>query len=418
MTQIFGPAQAGGVQKATHAFVIGVGDYPYAKPEMGKEEKLRGVRDLPSAADSAKLMCDWLIANKDKLAAPLGSIEVLISDVPGGATRYAPREPALLQPIDRADGTTIPAAGLAWLNRINQDPGCTALFYACGHGANHGASPVLFHSDLNLHMLGGAWAHLNVGSMALAFRQMPDLAAGFFFLDACGEFVPGMPSRVSDNYFIQPEDPNETDRDKVWLFAAASPGVKAYPGANINAVGPVVPETQFDDVPPRDTESPDVGLVKFGRFTQTLLKGLNGAVARWAGEWCVDNMALGAAALKTLHRIYFPSWNDRPFEPTDVLTINDRVTIIRHPSVALPVLVLTDPANLTDKVDLKISLTNGGEQPWVKSRPKREATPWPTHVDGDINALFYALAIDDAGNCHPRFFIADQPHFDHRVPIK
>jgi hypothetical protein len=406
MTQIFGPDEAGGVKKATHAFVIGVGDYPYAKPEMGEKDELRIVRDLPSAADSAKLMCDWLIANKDKLAVPLGSIEVLISDVPGGAARYVPRNPALNQPIDRADDDTIRKAGAAWLKNIKNDPGSTALFYACGHGANNGTTPVLFHSDLNLRGGGDAWAHLNVRSMAQAFRQMPDLAAGIFFLDACGEFVPNMPPGVRDSGFISPDIPHDTDRDKVWLFAAASAGMKAFPGAN------------FDDVPPKDTESPDISQVKFGRFTQTLLKGLNGAVARWAGEWCVDNMALGAAALKILHRIYFPSWNDRPFEPTDVLTINDRVTIIRHPSVALPVLVLTDPANLTDKVDLKISLTGDGEQPWVDSRPGRDTTPWSTHVNGDINALFYALAIDDAGKCYPRFFTADQPHFDHRVPIK
>nr|WP_294815930.1 hypothetical protein [uncultured Sphingomonas sp.] len=385
---------------------MGVGDYPYAKPGQGAKVELENVNDLPSAADGAKLICDWLIANKDKLGAKLGSIEVLISDVPGGAARYVPRAPALNQPIDRADGTTIPAAGRAWLKRIKEDPGSTALFYACGHGANNGTSPVLFHSDLNLNGGGDAWAHLNVGSMARAFRQMPDLAAGFFFLDACGEFVSNMPAGLGDNHFIQPDIPKDTDRDKVWLFAAASAGVKAYPGMN------------FDDVPPKDTESQDVSQVKFGRFTQTLLKGLNGAVARWSGEWCVDNMALGAAALKTLHRIYFPSWKDRPFEPTDVLTINDRVTIIRHPSVALPVLVLTDPADRTGEFDLKISLTNGGEQPWVDSRPVRDATPWPTHVNGDIKALFFALALDDAGACHSRFFTADQPHFDHRVPIK
>jgi hypothetical protein len=407
MTQIFGHAQAGGVKKATHAFVIGVGDYPYAKPDRGAKDELSGVRDLPSAADSAKLMCDWLIANKDKLAAPLGSIEVLISDVPGGAGRYAPRDPALLQPIDRAESAAIPLAGAAWLDRIAQDPGSTALFYACGHGANNGVSPVLFHSDLNLRKGGDAWAHLNVGSMARAFRQMPDLAAGFFFLDACGEFVPDFPSGVRDDGFISPDIVMPTDRDKVWLFAAASAGVKAYPGTNSDAV---VPDIQFDAV------SADGSPVKFGRFTQTLLKGLNGAAAHWAGDWCVDNMELGAN-FTTLHRIYFPSWNDKPFEPTDVLTINNRVTIIRHNSVSLPVLVLTDPANRTGEFDLKISLTKGGQQPWVDSRPNRDATPWPTHVNGDINALFYALALDDVGTCHSRFFTADRPHFDHRVPV-
>ena len=42
----------------THAVVIGVGNYPHAKSGKGVQENLRRVPDLPSAADSAKLMCD------------------------------------------------------------------------------------------------------------------------------------------------------------------------------------------------------------------------------------------------------------------------------------------------------------------------------------------------------------------------
>ena len=324
------------VPGSTHAFVIGVGDYPHAKADLGTNEALRYVRDLPSAADGAKLMCDWLLVNRDKLEAPLGSIEVLISDVPGEVGRYIPRDPRLLLPIARADGTTIPPAGNAWLGRIYQDPGSTAFFYACGHGASLGTQPTLFHSDLNLNRGGDAWAHLNIGSMALAFRQMQELAAAFFFIDACGEYVPSFPSLVRDSGFISPDLVRPTDRDKVWLLAAASAGLLAFPGRTTDAV---------ERDPEYEAAIDDGNPVKIGRFTQTVLKGLNGACAHWDGQaWSVDNKDLNTANLKTLHRVYFPSWRDKPFEPSDVLSINSRVSIIRHDAVRLPVLVLTDPA--------------------------------------------------------------------------
>ena len=60
MTQIFKRAVAG---LGTHALVVGVGHCPDAKPGRGVRKELRTVQNLPSAADGAKLMCDWLIAN-------------------------------------------------------------------------------------------------------------------------------------------------------------------------------------------------------------------------------------------------------------------------------------------------------------------------------------------------------------------
>jgi hypothetical protein len=416
VTQIFPSDEAARAKKATHAFIIGVGDYPDAKLDGGTDPDLRGVRDLPSAADSAKLMCDWLIANQDKLAAPLGSIEVLISDVAGGGSRYAPLDPALRGPIDRADGTTIPLAGQAWLDRLAGDPGGTAFFYACGHGANHGTLPVLFHSDLNRRRGADAYAHLNIGRMAQAFRQMTDLAAGFFFVDACGEFVKTFPPDVRDDGFVSPGLPKDTDRDKVWLLSAASAALLAYPGLDADDRYRLF-EEKVDGNGSIRAVTEDGTPVKIGRFTQALLKGLNGASARWNGEgWSVDNIGLWSD-LKPLHRIYFPSWKDKPFEPSEFLTPNDRVPIIRHATPRFPVLVSTDPVQRTAEFDLKIGLAGDGTEPWIDSRQERIADAWLTHVNGDRSRPVYALALDGAGACHSSFFKAEQPQFDQRVPI-
>lgn len=409
MTTIFARREAERRPKATHAFVIGVGDYPHAKQGQGTNPALRQVRDLPSAADGAKLMCDWLIQNEDKLAAPLGSIEALISDVPGGQPRYLPRDARLLGKIDRADARTIPAAGKAWLQRLQGDPGSTALFYACGHGANYGMQPVLFHSDLNQGDLGSAWAHLNIGTMAQAFRQLPQLRLAFFFLDACGEYVKDFPPNVRDDGFVSPELPGAGDSDKVWLLSAASSGLLAYPGT----------ATHLAERDPEFAASVDGRTkVKIGRFTQALSKRLDGASARWAdGAWSVDNMGLWSD-LRQLHRVYFPSWGDKLFEPSQFLTPNSRLPIISHSKPRLPVLVLTEPADRAAEFELRIGLADDGAEPWLDFRSRRCSEAWLTHVEGDRSRPFYALAVLDNKVCHSSFFKADQPQFDQRIPIR
>lgn len=403
MTTVYRRPPEEAIAGAAHAFVIGVGDYPFAKTEMGTNPTLRGVRDLPSAADGAKLVCEWLIANKDRLIPRLGSIELLVSDVPGGAPRYTPADPARFANVDRADAEHIFSAGEAWLGRLQEDPGSTALFYACGHGANYSTQTVLFHSDLNRRAAGSAWSHLNVGVMAQAFRQLPEVNAAFFFLDACGEFVKDFPAGVRDDGFISPQLISPADRDKVWLLAAASSGTLAYPGA--------APADAAFEAP--------AGLsgVKIGRFTQTLLKGLDGASARWAAAgWSVDSMGLWAD-LRQLHRVYFPNWSDKPFEPSQVMTPNSRIPIIAHSRPRLPVLVTTDPADRADRFDLGLGLAMDGTPPLLDSRGSRSADAWLGHVEGDITRPVYALAVGDGGICHSSFFKADQPQFDQRVPV-
>src|SRR5688572_3732573 len=102
MTLIFSQPQVG---PATHAFIVGVGGYPSCKAGKGQLAELRRVPDVPSAADSARLMCDWLIANDDRLAAPLASVELLITDAPhGGLTPYPWRN---AQAVDAATSANV-----------------------------------------------------------------------------------------------------------------------------------------------------------------------------------------------------------------------------------------------------------------------------------------------------------------------
>lgn len=395
------------VRGGTHALIIGVGAYPKAKPGQGVNPVLRKVKDIASAVDSAKLMADWVLANRANLQAPLASLEVLISEVHGSGARYTPIHPALQRGFKPADDATLRIEGAAWTQRLAADPGSVALFYGCGHGANRGESPVLFLSDLNEQPLGNAWSHVNVGKVARAIKQIPDLASGFFFLDACGEFVLEFPDNARACDFITADIPKTSQRDRVLCLAAASAGLLSYSGdADVDyaALDPDYDGEAFGSA------------VRFGRFTQTLLKALNGASARWADGWRVDGMSL-MTDIRPLHRTYFPQWNDRPFEPTAPETQNDRFAIVTHSAPQFPIVVSTDPTARTEDFDLKIGLANDGHGPWITERAGRAGGPWAAHVVGNRSVPFYALAIDGP-DCYSSFFKADQPQFDHRVVIK
>ena len=392
----------------THAFLIGVGEYPFAKPDKGTNPKLRTVKDLRSAADSAKLMTDWLLDNRASLQPPLASLDILISDVPGGDARYQPHNPEVQGAFVRAEGDLVRAAGRAWVSRLQADPGGTALFYACGHGANLSNQPVLFLSDLNQQEGGDAWSHLNLRKIASAFRQRPYVTKAIFFLDACGEFVPHLSTEANDSNFISPEMPKDTDRDKVLLLAAASAGLLAHSGETVDF---------SQSTPDFEGEPEDKAALRFGRFTLTLLKGLSGASARWDGlGWAVDTTGL-VADLKLLHRTYFPQWADKPFEPSQAIPPNDPLTIIAHAAPRIPVVVSTVPPGRMVEFDLKIGAARDGAGPWRDERPARAATPWRTEIEGDAEAPLYALAMD-GGACHASFFRADRPSFDQKVVIR
>jgi hypothetical protein len=237
----------------THAFILGVGKSPHAKAGQGVQDNLRRVPDLPSAADSAKLMCDWLMSNQDRLAAPLGTLDVLISDPSDPNNRFQWNR----GPADPATEANVSARGLQWFNRVAAEQGNVAFFYCCGHGASHLQQPVLFLEDLNQNPV-NVWTHINLGSLALALRKTQSVAAAFLFSDACGQYVPDFElGDAQDCRFFSKPSLFVPNRNQVSLLCAAAEGQLAYEGA----------------------DKPG-GAVRFGRFTQTVLKGLSGSSAR------------------------------------------------------------------------------------------------------------------------------------------
>lgn len=380
---------------ATHAFVIGVGSYPDAKPGKGAKPELRMVSDIASAADGAKLMSDWLIENQDRLAAPLASLELLVgeADYPVGADPYPWANPkAVAEPT----AANVKASGKSWVKRLKANPGSVALFYACGHGARLGSKPLLFLKDLNNDDL-DAWRYLNVGQAAEAFKQLAEISAAFFFLDACQEFSPQLELSKTEDLaarFIAPLDPFklQSARDKVALLCATSDGLLAYEGLL----------------------SPD-SKVRIGRFTQTLKLALSGASVRWSGgRWIVDPGGL-LVDLKPLHRNVRPEWRDQLFEPSQPVTPNEAFPIVAPADPLVPVLVTTDPIQAMGQYDLVIFASPDRTPPRLAVRTVRTEKAWLAWIKAS-RLPHYAVAEAEAA-IHQEMFVPNAPLFDQRIPI-
>lgn len=378
MTLVYERAPAAG-EAATHAFVIGVGAYPQAKAGQGALAALRGVPDIPSAGDSAKLVCDWLLRNKDALSAPLGSLELLLSEAAPrpGTTAYAWtnqgdwNDPAAQ--VDAPDDGHVSAAGDAWVDRIR--PGDVAIFYICGHGARSGSEGVVFLSDLNKRK-SKPWTHINVVQAALGFKQLANVKAAFFFVDACQELLPRFELNIvnrRDEVAISPGfdafDPS--NREKVALLAGASSGHLGYEGA-----------APTDDEAKAVYETFAAGLptapqVRIGRFTQTLLKALDGAAVRYFGTDLVVYAGDVFVDLKPLYQLR-DDWREKLFDPVQMLAMSDSVPIVRPTNPLVPVLMRTHPEDRFGRCEVRVF----GDTAKAKelSPPFRGSTSWVAEV--------------------------------------
>lgn len=373
----------------THAFVIGVGSYPHAKPGKGFQENLRQVPDLPSAADSAKLVCNWLLEHQDSLTAPLSTLDVLISDPPIPNSRYLWDN----GPVDAATEANVRARGLAWYQRVIAEPGNVAFFYCCGHGASHLQQPVLFLEDLNLSGA-NVWTHIDLGQLALSLRKNQAVSAAFLFSDACGQYVPEFElGRSRGIEFFYAPNLLAPSRNQVALLCAAAEGQLAYEG-----------------------EDKQGSNLKFGRFTQTLLKGLSGSSARWSkNKWSVPCHNL-LGDLKNLRRVFFDHWRDEePFEPYQAVTPTDSLPIVYPEQFELPLVIITDPPDRMPDYDFVISEKDDPTPPWLKNRAAGDRNAWYTTVPPSRNAL-YAIAVRGADH-YPLLFQPKEPLFDQWVPV-
>jgi hypothetical protein len=373
----------------THALVIGVGNYPHAKPGQGAHPFLRQVADLPSAADSAKLICDWLLVNRNRLVAPLATLEVLISDPAASNDRY----PWQSGPVEPATEELVALRGWEWYQRVLAEDGNVAFFYCCGHGASHREWPVVFLEDLNRHPI-NPWSHINLHQLASALRKCPSISAAFLFSDACGEYLPEFElGKAQETRFYNEQNMFVPSGNRVSLMCAAAEGQLAYEGE----------------------DAPGSGRM-FGRFTLACLKGLDGSSARLTRDRFAVSCYYLLGDLKPLRRVFFSHWSKaEPFEPYQVVMQTDPLPIVYPQGFELPVEVMTNPLDRMADYSLVISERSDPHPPWLRNRDAGDPGAWYTTVPPDTRAL-WAIAVG-GGNNYASTILPRGPIFDEWVRV-
>jgi hypothetical protein len=174
----------------THVLIIGVNDYPNSKhPQAWACTTATGVSKLTSPTLSARALADWFLTEFHNSSAPLGSLDLLLSEaVP---ETYQDPKTKHAHAIGRADFVGIQTSFQNWETRCNSDPGNVAAFYFCGHAAE-GCNRILLPSDfpiLSQHNEPDWNQVVNFNATCTAMEYC--LAAHqFYFLDCCRTQLP------------------------------------------------------------------------------------------------------------------------------------------------------------------------------------------------------------------------------------
>lgn len=272
---------------ATHAIVIGVGQYPHliggGRRQVADPE---GMAQLTSPPVSARTLATWLIDKLRYPAKPLATVALLTSErrskrFPNSRTgRDVPVAPATIDNIEQALTD--------WRRRGDAAPDQRLLLYFCGHGMGKGSDLSLLASDYgekDLNPLDGA---LDFRNFLMAMEQSA-AREQVYFIDAC---------RVNSGSLLQAGQLNGRT-----IFQA---------DARRNPTTPLQAPVYYSTL---------AGLSAYARerkpsmFTDALLFGLNGAGATDSeGDWRVTAMRLKEAldfhlerALKKLGRAQVPA---------------------------------------------------------------------------------------------------------------
>lgn len=216
-----------------HAFIVGVGHYPYCNAEWVDSHFESGrikavLRDVATPLTTAPLsaisFAEWLANDPQPFGIPIGTLEVLVSaDTPQkvkvGTTDF---------PVERASFESLGRSCLSWYKRCNRYRGNISIFFWCGHGWAGWADEGRF--ELLADDIGEDpdQPFNNVVDFAMTYLRMYSCQASTqcFFIDACRTFPDGM-DFLTQNY-SRPlinvtgfEDPKGAGKDRpVWSSVA------------------------------------------------------------------------------------------------------------------------------------------------------------------------------------------------------
>lgn len=195
MTIVFDTSASEGqdfaINDFTHAFVVGVGRYGLQRPD-GKSPHADAIAP---AARSALAMARWLIGERKTLCAPLGSLELLVSDPDYSVGGECTDPFGNVHQVDDPTIDNLQSAFDRWIDRLDLRPGNTALFFAAGHGV-FDDQPYLLAEDYGANK---RRAFEEMVALRDFFTGMITCAAGkqLFIADCCQEVNSDLLSQLS-----------------------------------------------------------------------------------------------------------------------------------------------------------------------------------------------------------------------------
>lgn len=253
----------------THVLVIGVSAYPHFEdgPHPTRWGELLGMAQLSSAARSASEFAAWMLKAYNNPKAPLSSLRVLLS--PSAGEQMNPEIAALLPDDCAATSRNVLRALREFRRCCQPHKENVAVVHVVGHGVqlSKSGSIVLLTdcgSDEHMTVLGGA---MDMASIHAAFNHADTAQNQFWFVDACRQ-RPSVARRFEAMQAgLKLDEPNGAAGSNA-IFYAATTGEPAF--ARVNGIS---------------------------LFTESLLAGLNGAIAAaperpFCAKWHVSTLEL------------------------------------------------------------------------------------------------------------------------------
>ena len=168
---------------ATHAMIIGVGDYPHLNGGTGPlTADHDGMGQLSSPPLSARAIASWLLTSFHHPQKPLSTISLLLSE-PGASAFDNPRT-NVAHVVRRATSASADQAITAWKARGDTDARNLMLFYFCGHGISEGVYTALLLSDYGADPQKALDGALDFRRLWLGLNRCR-ATEQCFFIDAC-----------------------------------------------------------------------------------------------------------------------------------------------------------------------------------------------------------------------------------------
>jgi len=272
---------------ATHAIVIGVGDYPHLLNGSGTLSDYNdGMGQLTSPPLSARAVAEWLISSYNNPDKPLDSVALLLSE--SNPTDFVnPRTGIRVMP-ERANYSKVAQAIKDWAKRGAENANNLLIFYYCGHGVAQGTDMSLLLSEYGDDPDAPFAEALDFGKLRLAMsRKLP--GQQIYFIDAC---------RSSSDTLIE---------------SCSAGGVPIQVGKGASAETPVF----FATLSGKEAFG-KTGEVSF--FTKALLKGLKGTGSdKFEREWVVTTTRLKQAIDYDVNQAFEAGAKRRQVPQTDAL---------------------------------------------------------------------------------------------------